>query len=197
MPRRAQRPSLLELRSQGPYLSPQNQNTSVAPAAAPQPAAQAASTRLSFGAWIASRAYLSAQNENTWTAAALAPTPMPTAQSAAPPLAIWRRQQPFQSKQNRLSLQPASATVLVPLSADVGALDSGVAGAGLSQTRRRTDTKIIRLYRHKKPEQLAAVAAAEPAAEDLVAQLRDMRLEALWLSGAIDDDEYFALRQAA
>jgi hypothetical protein len=196
MPRRAQRPSLLELRSQGPYLSPQNQNTSVAPAAAPQPAVQAASTRLSFAAWIASRAYLSAQNENTWTAAALAPTPMPAAQTATPPLAIWRRQQPFQSKQNRLSLQPA-ATVLIPLSADVGALDSAVAGAGLSQTRRRTDTKIIRLHWHKKPEQLAAVAAAKPVAADLVAQLRDMRLEALWLSGAITDDEYFALRQAA
>lgn len=194
MPRRSHRPSLLELRQQGPYLSQQNQNTSVAAASTTQPAAQSSSTRLSFNDWIRSRAYLSPQNENTWNASVLPPAPMPAAQSPALPLAAWRKLQPFQSRQNRLPVVAAGPTTLVPLSADVGALDSGVAGAGLSQTRRRTDTKIIRLASHKKPKPAESASVEKP---DLVGEIRDMRLEALWLSGAITDDEYFALRQAA
>src|SRR5579864_1490701 len=66
---------------------------------------------------------------------------------------------------------------------DVGALDSAIVGTGSFIHGRRTDLKHFRLLVHKKaPKQPVTVTTEGPASRDLVAQMHDMRLEALWLS---------------
>ena len=84
--------------------------------------------------------------------------------------------------------------------ADVAALDSAVTANGIERTTRRTDVKLgpqtLRIHPFKPIEPLPRV---DHAVERLlaIAHMREMRLEALWLGGAITDEEYFALRQAA
>jgi hypothetical protein len=85
----------------------------------------------------------------------------------------------------------AAATTRIDVGvADIGALDSNYVGFGALKITRRTDITFIR-KRHKEP---APDSLPELAQMNLLIRIRDMRLEALWLSGAITDDEYFALR---
>lgn len=93
-----------------------------------------------------------------------------------------------------------STGVVLPEAVDIAALDSGIAANAILRQTRRTDVKLgpqtLRIHPAKRPQPVPEIDHATER-QLAVARIRDMRLEALWLSGAIDDDEYFALRLAA
>jgi len=120
--------------------------------------------------------------------------PGPMAQTSSLPFWLLARSRPFFSAQNRLR-----ANIAIQSFVDIGALDSNIQAVGQIRIARRTDIGWV-VIRHRKPPQEFAPpveVAARPTDADLVGEIRAMRLEALWLSGAITDDEYFALHQAA
>lgn len=86
-------------------------------------------------------------------------------------------------------------------SADVAALDSAISANGILRQTRRTDVKLgpqtLRIHRLKLPKPVEVSDVEQADTRRLaIAEMRDMRLEALWMAGAITDDEYIALRAA-
>lgn len=119
----------------------------------------------------------------------------PSAQSSGLPLHILSRLRPFLSDQRRLR-----PPIAVPSAADIAALDSNIQAVAQLRIQRRTDIGYVRVIHKPRtqppPEPLPEVDVATIETE-LKMRIRDLRLEALWLGGALEDDEYFALRQAA
>jgi len=142
--------------------------------------------------WQGSRPFQS-QQDQIQSAAPQRPA-APSTQTSQLPRHILARVLPFFSAQSRLR-----PPIAVASAADIGALDSNIQAVAQLRIQRRTDiSPYIRIVAKRPPKSspvpVIDIATAE---RELAIRIRDLRLEALWLSGAIEDDEYFALRQAA